>query len=92
MRYPGACEPRDRSEVEKQHQERIDAARNGRGFLAGFLGAEFVGWWLLTPEDDDDRGQAELGYRLLPDFWRQGLAAEGAAALLAYGFEDVELT
>lgn len=92
MRYLGAGEPRDCSEVEKHHEERIDAARKGLGFWAGFLGAEFVGWWLLTPEDDDERGQAELGYRLLPDFWRQGLASEGAAALLAYGFEDVGLT
>lgn len=92
MRYLGAGEPRDRSEVEKHHQERIDEARNGLGFWAGFLGAEFVGWWLLAPADDDERGQAELGYRLLPGFWRQGLASEGAAALLAYGFEDVGLT
>ena len=92
MRYLGAGEPRERSEVEKHHQERIDEARNGLGFWAGFLGPDFVGWWLLTPEDDDERGQAELGYRLLPDFWRQGLASEGAAALLAYGFDDLGLT
>ncbi|TFD76982.1 GNAT family N-acetyltransferase [Cryobacterium fucosi] len=92
MRYLGAGKPRERSEVEKHHKERVDAARNGLGFWAGFLGADFVGWWLLAPADEDERGQAELGYRLLPDFWRQGLASEGAAALLAYGFEDVGLT
>ncbi|WP_166784270.1 GNAT family N-acetyltransferase [Cryobacterium gelidum] len=50
------------------------------------------GGWLLAPADEDERGQAELGYRLLPDFWRQGLASEGAAALLAYGFDDLGLT
>ena len=92
MRYIGTGEPRERLEVEKHHQERIDEARNGLGFWAGFVGADFVGWWLLTLEDDDERGQAELGYRLLPDFWRQGLASEGAAALLAYGFDDMGLT
>ncbi|WP_233195016.1 GNAT family N-acetyltransferase [Cryobacterium sp. M91] len=92
MRYLGAGSPRDRSVVEKHHQERLDVARDGLGFWAGFLEAEFVGWWLLAPADDDARGQAELGYRLKPDFWRQGLASEGAAALLAYGFDDVGLT
>ena len=91
MRYLGAGEPRDRSVVEQHHQERIDAARNGLGFWSGFLGAEFVGWWLLAPADDDERGQAELGYRLLPNFWHQGFASEGAAALLAYCFDDVGL-
>ena len=92
MRYLGTGEPRERLEVEEHHQFRIDEARNGLGFWAGFVGADFVGWWLLTLEDDDERGQAELGYRLLPDFWRQGLASEGAAALLAYGFDDLGLT
>ena len=92
MRYLGAGEPRERSEVERHHQERIGAARNGLGFWAGFLGEVFVGWWLLAPADEDERGQVELGYRLLPDFWRQGWASEGAAALLAYGFGDVGLT
>ncbi|TFD66071.1 N-acetyltransferase [Cryobacterium sp. Hb1] len=74
MRYLGTGEPRERLEVEEHHQERIDEARNGLGFWAGFVGADSVGWWLLTLEDDDERGQAELGYRLLPDFWRQGLS------------------
>ncbi|WP_199184319.1 MULTISPECIES: GNAT family N-acetyltransferase [unclassified Cryobacterium] len=92
MRYLGAGFPRDRSVVEKHHQERLDVARDGLGFWAGFLEAEFVGWWLLAPENDDARGQAELGYRLMPDFWHQGLASEGAAALLAYGVDDVGLT
>lgn len=92
MRYLGAGKPRDRSEVEKRHQERVSAARNGLGFWAGFLGTVFVGWWHLAPKDDDERGQAELGYRLMPDFWRRGLASEGAAALLDYGFENVKLT
>ncbi|WP_166783815.1 GNAT family N-acetyltransferase [Cryobacterium sp. Hz9] len=50
------------------------------------------GGWLLAPANEDERGQAELGYRLLPDFWRQGLASEGAAALFAYGFKNLGLT
>ncbi len=32
-----------------------------------------------------------MGYRLHKRFWRQGLASEGAAALLAYGFDVLGL-
>lgn len=55
----------------------------------------FVGWWTLQPPKRSDQGalhgQAELGYRLLRRFWRQGLAKEGAAELVRYGFEDRQL-
>jgi len=92
MRYLGAGQPRNRAEVEEHHHERLREARNGLGFWAGYHRTEFVGWWLLAPADDDERGQAELGYRLRPEFWRQGLASEAAAALLAHGFDDLGLT
>jgi RimJ/RimL family protein N-acetyltransferase len=55
----------------------------------------FVGWWILEPPDRPDQGpvagQAELGYRLLPAHWRQGLAAEGATELVRHGFADLGL-
>lgn len=34
---------------------------------------------------------ADLGYALLPDFWRQGLAFEAASAVLGYGYQSLEL-
>ena len=43
----------------------------------------FVGWFCLWPEGD---GLAELGYRLRRQDWGQGLATEGAAALVTWGF------
>jgi len=45
----------------------------------------FVGWFCLWPESES---LAELGYRLRRLEWGQGLAAEGAAALVAWGFEN----
>ncbi len=60
------------------------------GYWAGFRGDEFAGWWALNPDPDDER-QAELGYRLRRDQWGQGLATEGALALLAHGFETAGL-
>ena|SRR5215203_4731408 len=43
----------------------------------------FVGWFCLSPESET---LAELGYRLRRMDWGQGLASEGASALLNWGF------
>jgi RimJ/RimL family protein N-acetyltransferase len=45
----------------------------------------FVGWFCLWPESE---GLAELGYRLRRMDWGQGLASEGALALVKWGFES----
>ena len=58
----------------------------------------FVGWWLLQPpqqahqkEHQEESGHAELGYRLIRSYWRQGFAKEGSRELLRHGFEDLQL-
>lgn len=43
----------------------------------------FVGWFCLFPESEN---LAELGFRLLRQHWGKGLASEGAAALVSWGF------
>lgn len=48
-------------------------------------GGAFVGWFCLWPEDD---ALAELGYRLRRAEWGQGLAVEGARALVDWGFSS----
>jgi RimJ/RimL family protein N-acetyltransferase len=45
----------------------------------------FVGWFCLYPESE---GVAELGYRLRRMDWGQGLASEGASALVNWGFRS----
>lgn len=45
----------------------------------------FVGWFCLWPESEV---VAELGYRLSRSAWGQGLASEGASALIAWGFDE----
>lgn len=95
MRYLGAV--RTRAEVERYHRDRLAAAGPvpGLGFWAGFEGQQFVGWWILKPPQRADQGavegQAELGYRLLRRYWRQGLASEGARELLRHAFTDLGL-
>lgn len=44
---------------------------------------DFVGWFCLWRDSDT---QAELGYRLQRRAWGQGLATEGASALVNWGF------
>jgi RimJ/RimL family protein N-acetyltransferase len=54
---------------------------------------EFVGLMMLPPahgpDQPDDPGVADLGYRLLRRCWRQGLATEASRALLRHAFETV---
>jgi len=97
MRFLGDGRPRTREQVEELHRRRLATARRvpGLGLWVGLVGSEFVGWWILEPPDRPDQGpvdgQAELGYRLLPRFWRQGLAKAGASELVRYGFEELGL-
>jgi RimJ/RimL family protein N-acetyltransferase len=97
MRYLGNGRPRERREVAALHRERLAAAERvpGLGFWSGFVDGGFVGWWILQPPERPDQGpvagQAELGYRLLRRFWRQGLASEGSRELIRHGFEDLGL-
>lgn len=42
-----------------------------------------VGWWAMWPREG---GRAELGYRLRRSAWRQGLAVEGARAVIDEAF------
>ena len=60
---------------------------------------DFVGWWDVSPSRYDAEcarpgeppERAEAGWRLRRTHWRQGLATEGAAALLTHGFEAAGL-
>jgi RimJ/RimL family protein N-acetyltransferase len=86
-----------REEVETGHARRMAAERKvaGLGFWVGLVDDEFVGWWILQPahgpDQPDDPGVADLGYRLLRRHWRKGLATEGARELVRYGFDEVRL-
>jgi RimJ/RimL family protein N-acetyltransferase len=72
-----------REEVVATHARRPAAAQkvDGLGFWVGLVDDEFVGWWILQPahgpDQPDDPGVADLGYRLRPRHWRKGLASEG---------------
>ncbi len=48
----------------------------------GFCGLKYL------PET----GEVDIGYRLLPEYWGQGLATEAARATLDYGFSTLRLS
>jgi RimJ/RimL family protein N-acetyltransferase len=86
-----------REEVEASHARRMAAAQKveGLGFWIGLVDDRFVGWWTLQPahgpDQPNDPGVADLGFRLLRRHWRRGIASEGARELVRYGFDDVGL-
>lgn len=79
----------------KELEENLAEASNGLGYWAGFVDSQFAGYWILRIPDMIEPAfrntTGELGYRLLPNFWRQGLGKEGSRELLRYGFEDLKL-
>lgn len=50
----------------------------------------FVGWVLLIP-DHGVGPDVEIGWRLVRDAWRRGIATEAARALVAHAFGTVRL-
>jgi RimJ/RimL family protein N-acetyltransferase len=96
LRYlnPGAG---TRAEVKEAHQRRMAAAGTvpGLGFWVGFVGRDFVGWWILQPPEGPGQpystDQADLGYRIQRRHWRRGFASEGSRELMRYGFMDIGL-
>ncbi|GAB3270419.1 GNAT family N-acetyltransferase [Kineosporia babensis] len=100
MRFLFNGHPRPRADIVESHHRRLAVPKEhpGLGYWAGHLDGAFVGWWLLQPIlDESEAGpkarphEAEIGYRLLPRFWRQGLAGEGSIALLRHAFADLAL-
>lgn len=71
------------------------------GELAGGLGSfaameketgQMAGRFSLKPARSYGlAGGTEIGYRLFPAFWGQGLATEGARALISMAFEQLQL-
>ncbi|MFZ2259188.1 MAG: GNAT family N-acetyltransferase [Luteococcus japonicus] len=52
--------------------------------------APLVGWFHLRPGPDGDIFNPELGWRLHPSVWGQGLATEACRALLEHAFTTVQ--
>lgn len=49
--------------------------------------AGYIGYWRLMKE----HFRAELGYMLLPEYWKKGYMKEALSKLIPYGFETMKL-
>jgi RimJ/RimL family protein N-acetyltransferase len=85
------------AEQSNQLVDRIEAhfEQHGFGLWAAELreGAEFIGYiGLAIPRFEAAFTPCvEIGWRLAPDYWRRGLATEGARAVVRHAFEDLAL-
>lgn len=88
---------RTRSEADAfMDRLRVENAGRGYGFGAVVLkeNGRCIGMAGLKPTKDVPVRQPEaieIGWRLLPEFWGKGFATEAAQALLALGFETLNL-
>ncbi|MFB9924764.1 GNAT family N-acetyltransferase [Amycolatopsis halotolerans] len=87
MRYLTGVQTREQSADELRRT--LAYAGRGLGCWAGFVDGAFAGFWSLRPGESPN--EAELGYRMLPGFWRKGLGKEGAGEMLRHGFRDLGL-
>lgn len=69
-------------------RQRMAVEHPGYGLWLAYLRetGEFVGRFGLRPNHPIE-GDAELGYRLMPEYWGNGLATEGSREMLRYAFE-----
>ncbi|MEB3282871.1 MAG: GNAT family N-acetyltransferase [Lyngbya sp.] len=52
---------------------------------------QLIGYCGIAIETIDNQDEPEIGYRLAPQFWGQGLATEAASAAINYAFEQYSL-
>ncbi|KAI0123172.1 GNAT domain-containing protein [Xylariales sp. AK1849] len=94
MKYIGYGRPFDANESNMVYKHLLETAASdsgpGLGCWAGFAGGDFVGWWVLAPNESNSK-RAEFGLRVLPKFWGKGYAKEGTRQLLKHGFQDLGL-
>ena len=95
MRYITYGQPTPRSAYVETYLPRwfaIYQAQPGLGYFAAERRdtGEFLGWFHLR-DDRIEPEYVELGYRLKRSAWGHGYATEGARALLAHGFNGLEL-
>lgn len=94
MRHFPACMSRDESDALaariRQHFQRYNFGQwviehRGDGGFVGVLGLQNVNF------DEHFTPAVEIGWRLMPRYWGQGLASEAAQATLAFAFESLQL-
>ncbi|MGB0777981.1 MAG: GNAT family N-acetyltransferase [Flavobacteriaceae bacterium] len=90
-RYLGQNPVKDINQSVKIVEDLLQQYKNngiGRWAIFRKEDGRFLGWSGLKLEDE---GYYDIGYRLLPEFWGQGIAFETATFWLDYGFKTLNL-
>jgi RimJ/RimL family protein N-acetyltransferase len=91
---PGYFLVRNAEEAREKIRERttlFDERRLGKFPIFLKQSGEFIGTCGMEPFDLDGQAEIELGYRICLNYWGCGYATESAAAVLRYGFDDLNL-
>ncbi|WP_180087263.1 GNAT family N-acetyltransferase [Acinetobacter sp. YH12226] len=76
---------RIRTDIEKRGWEFFAVELKATGEFIGFIGLN------VHPSELEIADAPEIGWRLLPQYWHQGYATEGAKAVLKYAFRTLRL-
>lgn len=89
MRYVGGA--KNQKEIEETFEKFLNYhnQHSGYGYWAAFHKKDkaFVGVYLVKVMEETS--DTEIGYLLRPEYWGQGLASEGAKALIQYCKENL---
>lgn len=95
MRFSLTGKPLSKHETQKMLKLRIldHYAQHGFGLWALIEKQDnkLIGFAGLITQEIDGEELIELGYRLHPDYWGQGLATEACKAISKYAFEKLKL-
>lgn len=76
---------RIRSDIEKRSWGLFAVELKATGEFIGFIGLH------VHPPELEIADAPEIGWRLLPQYWHQGFATEGAKSVLKYAFRNLRL-
>lgn len=80
-----AASPQETAAEWSQRRDHQSDAARGLGYWVGFVDDAFVGWWSASSFAADP-SRSGTGYRLGRAAWGQGLATEGARAMVLQAF------
>lgn len=92
MRYMSEVRDRHGASVDLRRYSDYSVKFPGYGYWPAFIKGQdqFVGWFMIKKMPGSEEN--EIGYRLLPEFWGQGLATEGTNAIIHYAFNYLNLS
>jgi RimJ/RimL family protein N-acetyltransferase len=95
MRFSLTGEPLSKKQTQEMLEKRIVAhyAQYGFGLWALITKEDnrLIGFAGLITQTIDGEELVELGYRLHPDYWGQGLATEACLAITEYAFNKLKM-